>query len=526
MKLYKDNKTKIFNPVTARYVKISGAVGRRLERMTDSEYNELGAGAGAGASTEEGGVKIFSTDRTKIMNPTSGRMVAVDGSTGRKLLKMSNDEYEKLKSVQPEPKKTSSKKSYKRSEALKKVIREEQAKTIVRGVRRADELTRARQEQEVGDKLDELIEQEFGVEEEKEEAKEEAKEEVPRGHSIRDTARAVAAQEEIEEVIQEFPEVTRLPRGRTIRDIARALARGDYFELDAIARAIPPQRPAFERSVTELVPYVEQPVLERSLTEETMPSFPPRPPFQRAVTEEVPFVDQPVLERSETAETMLPSPELEQYQVPSQEGANTLDILLNVTDVLEEITEKLEQEEEAKEEEKAVGMTSQEIDDLIFNQIEDAIRLERMAEMKRIKEELKKAEEIDEQVWNDANYDLYALEPVEDDMPAYKDTWEDAVDELNELVEEEFGVEESKEEAKEQGQVFDDLTTAMGMENMGEEVKEEEKRQMTMEESIEGLRRNLMNLEFLDSGRSPYQSASSVPDPHLDAFSHIAESKK
>ena len=496
MKLYKDNKTKIFNPVTARYVKISGAVGRRLERMSDTEYNELRGGAGT--STQEGGVKIFSEDRQKIYNPKTKRMVAVDGTTGRKLLRMSNDDYEKLKSVQPEPKKTSTKKPApkKRSEALKKVIREEQAKTIVRGVRRADQIrARARQEQEVGDRLDELIEQEFGVEEEKEEAKEEAKEEVPRGHSIRDTARAVAAQEEIEEVIQENPEVTQIPRGRTIRDIARALARGDYFELDAIARAIPQPRPAFERSVTELVPFVDQPILERAETTETMPAVPDT---------------RPVLERQTT--------ELEQYQeppIPSQEGANQLDILLNVADVLDEITEKLEEQEQ---EEKAAEMVAREV--------ENNIRKERMAEMKRIKEELEKAEEIEEQVWNDANFDLYALEPVEDDTAEYKNSWEDAVDELNELVEEEFGVEESKEEAKEQGQVFDDLTTAMGQENMGEEVKEEEKRQMTAEEAIEGLRRNLMNLEFLDSGRAPYQSASSVPDPHLDAFSHIAESKK
>jgi len=495
MKLYKDNKTKIFNPVSGRYVSTTGSIGRRLERMSDAEYNELrgGAGAGAGAGTQEGGVKIFSQDQAKIYNPKTKRMVAVAGTLGRKLLKMSNEEYEKLKGAQPEPKKPAPKK---RSEALKKVIREEQAKTIVRGVRRADEIReRARQEQEVGDKLDELIEQEFGVEEEKEEAKEEAKEEVPRGHSIRDTARAVAAQEEIEEVIQENPEVTQIPRGRTIRDIARALARGDYFELDAIARAIPQPRPAFERSVTELVPFVDQPILERAETTETMPAVPDT---------------RPVLERQIT--------QLEQYEeppIPSQEGANTLDILLNVADVLDEITEKLEEQEQ---EEKAAEMVTREV--------ENNIRKERMAEMKRIKEELEKAEEIEEQVWNDANFDLYALEPVEDDTAEYKNSWEDAVDELNELVEEEFGVEESKEEAKEEGQVFDDLTTAMGQENMGE-VKEEEKRQMTAEEAIEGLRRNLMNLEFLDSGRAPYQSASSVPDPHLDAFSHIAaESKK
>ena len=56
MKLYKDNGTKIFNPETSRYVKKSGTVGRRLERMSDQEYNQLGdwAGAGAGSSIHFG----------------------------------------------------------------------------------------------------------------------------------------------------------------------------------------------------------------------------------------------------------------------------------------------------------------------------------------------------------------------------------------------------------------------------------------------------------------------------------------
>ena len=399
MKLYKDDK--IFNPETSRYVKKSGTVGRRLERMTDDEYNQLGDGAGAGASTEEGGVKEFSQDQTKILNPKTQRFVAVSGATGRKLLKMSNEDYEKLKGGAPAPKK----KPVKRSEALKQVIREQQAKTIVRGVRRSDEIMNE-------------------------------------------------ARDRIQQVVQENPEVAIIPPSRTIRDVAQALARGQMQEI--------------------------------------MP---------------VP------LERQDT--------ELEQYQEPSQEGANYLDILLNVADVLDEITEQLEEQE----------LEQEEIENILSNLVEQVIREERMAEIKNIKEELKKEQEMDEEVWNDQEYDLYALEPVQDDTPEYRNTWEDAVNRLNELVVEEFGEdgveekkeeEEAKEEAKEEGQVFDELTTAMGMDNMGEE----EKRERNIDDAIEQLGRNLMNLEFLDSGRGAYMATNTVPDPHKNAFDHIEENKK
>ena len=482
MKLYKDNRSKIFNPVSGRYVSVTGTVGRRLERMSDQEYNELNGGAGAGASAEEGGVKVFSQDRSKIMNPTSGRMVAVAGATGRKLLRMSNDDYEKLKTGAPVPKKP-----VKRSEALKRVIREQQAGVLVRGVQRADQLR------------DEARQEEVGEEERK------GEEEVPRGTSIRDTARAlVAAREEIAEIIQENPEVVIIPPSRTIRDVARALARGEMPELLAL-----------ERAVTEEIPY--QPELQRELTD---PGSRYRPPELQRQDTELEQYRPPGLQRQVTEPT-----------IPAQEGTNYLNILLNVADVLDEITQKLEEEEEAKE----VGMTAQDIDDLIFNEIQDTIKIERARELTRLtRQELKEQDLIEEEMQYVYD-DFYGLEPVEDDTADYRNAWEDAVNRLNKLVEQEFGeeekeevgVEESKEEAKEEGQVFDDLTTAMGQENMGEEVKEEEKRQMTAEEAIEGLRRNLMNLEFLDSGRAPYQSASYVPDPHLDAFSHIAaESKK
>jgi len=140
VKLYRDNNTKIFNPETGRYVKVTGAIGRRLERMSDEDYNNLAGagGAGAGAGVDEGGVKVFSADKKKILNPVSRKYVLVTGTMGRKLLRMSNDEYLQLR---PAPRQV------KPPVDLKKVIREEQAKAIVRGVRRGDEyLERFRQQ--------------------------------------------------------------------------------------------------------------------------------------------------------------------------------------------------------------------------------------------------------------------------------------------------------------------------------------------------------------------------------------------
>lgn len=143
VKIYKDG-DKIFNPETGRYVKVTGTIGRRLERMTDEEYNNLGTGAGAGASADEGGVKIFNSDKKKILNPKSNKYVLVTGTMGRKLLRMSNDEYNNLLQERPAP---APKKQVKRPVDLKKIIKEEQAKAIVRGVQRGDEyLERFRQQ--------------------------------------------------------------------------------------------------------------------------------------------------------------------------------------------------------------------------------------------------------------------------------------------------------------------------------------------------------------------------------------------
>jgi len=513
MKLYKDNGTKIFNPETGRYVKKSGTVGRRLERMTNDEYNALGAGAGAGAgaSAEEGGVKVFSNDKTKIMNPSSNRFVAVAGALGRKLLRMSNQEYTALKTGAPAPKKP-----VKRSEALQQVIREQQAGTIVRGVRRGDQVRgRARNRENPPARSIGNVAQ--ALRRDREVVQDDVPEDVaenPPARSIGNVAQALAREREVEqddirmadnppaqpvrnwdrsidgdvalaarvrEVVQENPEVAIIPPGRNIRDVANALARGGM-----------PEMLALERAVTDEIPFVDQPVLERDNTD---PSSYRPPELQRQVTE------------------------LDQYQEPSQEGASYLNILLNVADVLDEITEQLEEEEEAKE----VGMTAQDIDDLIFNEIQDTIRLERARELTRLtRQELKEQDLIEEEMQYVYD-DFYGLEPVEDDTADYRNAWEDAVKKLNELVEQEFGEEEKEEvgveEAKEEGQVFDELTRAMGMD-------EEEKRERTIDDYIEDLGRNLMNLEFLDSGRAPYQSASSVPDPHLDAFDHIAQSKK
>jgi|DEB0MinimDraft_6_1074348.scaffolds.fasta_scaffold12474_4 hypothetical protein len=154
VKLYRDNNTKIFNPETGRYVKVTGTIGRRLERMTDDQYNNLGGGAGAGAGVDEGGVKVFSADRKKVLNPQTNKFVLVTGTLGRKLLRMPNDEYNNLLlRERPAPRQV------KPPVDLKKVIREEQAKAIVRGVQRGDEyLERFRQQTvRLFDELPELI---------------------------------------------------------------------------------------------------------------------------------------------------------------------------------------------------------------------------------------------------------------------------------------------------------------------------------------------------------------------------------
>ena len=487
MKLYKDNGSKIFNPVSGRYVSVNGAIGRKLVKLSDEEYNALAGGSGSGASAEEGGVKIFSADRSKILNPSSGRFVSVSGVTGRKLLRMSNDDYEKLKTGAPVPKKP-----VKRSEALKRVIREQQAGTIVRGVQRADQLRDNPPRSTIRNVARSLVSDEArdGVDED-------VRDNYPRS-TIRNVARALRdeARDRVNEVVQENPELAIIPPRHNIRDVARAIVSDDRGLAEALARslaeeAVQPEPPVFERQVTDVDQY-RPPGLQRQDTDPG--SFRP-PELQRQITEESRYRPPAGLQRQVTEPTM-----------PAQEGTNYLKVLLTIADVLDEITEKLEEEEEQK----PVGMTAQEIDDMIFNDIQEAIRLERMAEMKRIKEELKKEEEMDEEIWNDANYDLYALEPVEDDTPVYKETWEDNIKKMNELFDEMFGIEE------------------VGVEEQKEvEQKEEEKRQLTAEEHIEAVRRNLLNLDFLDAGRAPFQSASSVPDPHLDAFSHIdAESKK
>ena len=518
MKLYKENGAKIFNPTTGRYVKKSGTIGRRLERMTDSEYNSLGAGAGAGAGAsdeEEGGVKSFSQDKTKILNPSSNRFVAVSGATGRKLLRMSNQEYTALKGGAPVPKKSVKKSSSGRSESLKKVIRDQQAGTIVRGVQRADQLRDTPPRSTIKNVARSLVSDEArdGVDED-------VRENSPPRSTIRNVARSLVsdeARDRVNEAVRENPEVAIIPPLHNIRDVARAIVSDDRGLAEALARSLAeeqvrPEPPALERQVTDVDQY-RPPGLQR---QDTDPSSYRTPELQRQITEESRYRP-PGLQRQLTDPTM-----------PAQEPSeNYLEILLTVTDAIDDIIEEIE--EEAKKEPKKVKMTYQELEDMIFDQIEEAIRVERKRELLRvIREELKEQEFI-EDVFNDPEYDLYALEPVDDDTPEYIDAWKDAVNRLNELAEEEFGVEEAKEGAKgeeEKGEakehIFDDLTTEMGMDNMGEE----QLRERTIDDSIAALRQNLMNIEFLDSGRGPYTSSSNVPDPHLDAFQHIAESKK
>lgn len=188
MKLYKDNNTSIFNPATGRYVKLTGQIGRRLERMTDEQYNALAGNEGAGAGVEEGGVKEFSADRSKIRNPGTGRMVSVTGAIGRKLVRMNNDEYTALAGAGAGAPKARRKPKEKTD--LKRVVREEQAKAIVRGVMKADEYMQRFREQ---------------------------------------TAR----------LFDELPSiVVDIPTNLSLRKLAKALINGDVNELESIAEDV------------------------------------------------------------------------------------------------------------------------------------------------------------------------------------------------------------------------------------------------------------------------------------------------
>ena len=68
-------------------------------------------------------MKRYSVDKTKIENPATGRMVLVSGKIGKKVEKMSDDEYNDLVSSY-----ALSKKDKKPSRKLKEVILKEQQK--------------------------------------------------------------------------------------------------------------------------------------------------------------------------------------------------------------------------------------------------------------------------------------------------------------------------------------------------------------------------------------------------------------
>ena len=514
VKLYRDDK--IFNPETGRYVKLTGTIGRRLERMSDEQYNNLGGGAGAGAGADEGGVKIFNVDRTKIKNPKSNRFVNVSSTLGRKLLRMSNDEYLNLRT----PGKPT--KPGKPRVDLKQVIREEQAKAIVRGVRKGDEYARRIQEQQ---------EQEVGAEEEKE------------APAPAPAVLPAEVRERIEDVIEENPALVIIPPTRNIRDIARQLA----------ARRPPVQRRRTAREMIELerADTIEEryreprPLLERDTTEEVMPSRrgltrerteeekykEPRPLLERELTEEVtPAEPRGDIEEDEKTEEYIQPEEREYYDSFIQaaeeiesiaddvgvEETKEVDVGVEETKevdvaVEEAVFEAIRNERETLLSEIEESLESEggfeDITDILeseqINNLEDniteEIRRQRMEMLNNLyqnaKAQAREDEEFEEEKWDGIMDDLYGLEPVEDDTQKYKKKYDKFTLKMLNMLENTLWDYDEKE---------DDITS---------------------EEAIEDAGLRLLNLD-INSGRGAYQAHTSNPSPHVDAFQHIEESKK
>ena len=459
VKLYKDDK--IFNPETGRYVKITGTIGRRLQRMSDEEYNNLGGGAGAGAGVEEGGVKEIRDG--KIKNPSTGRMVMLTSTLGRRLVRMSNEEYTALfpparparparpgrpdrparpgrpdrpgrpgrpdrpvrpvRPARPEP------------IDLALIRRTEQARAIVRGVQRADEYMRRYREQVVNlfNELPNVVLDEVAV--------------VPVDQNIRDTARLLMR------LLEEM---------RDNIEIERQEDRN------------------LERQETEVERY--EPRIEGLERDETISDLPEE-------------LRRMVLERAPTGEERFVAPRARTDTEDTEEYIQPEEALLEVAERLKDVVSDAESE----------GVEESKIEDVIVEQIQQARR-------NRLDEIFNNAQEGDlstEEEWDAIFKELYELEPVEDDKKTFRQTWEEFADDLEKMFDEmlaeekEVGVEEEKEEQKQEEEkedVDDELTRLMGLDEATLDL-------------------------IMNSGRGAHTTTTHVPDPHLSAFEHIERKK-
>jgi len=579
VKLYKDG-DKIFNPETGRYVKVNGAIGRRLERMSDEQYNNLGTGAGAGAGVEEGGVKKFSADKKKILNPKSNKMVSVTGTTGRKLLKMSNDEYSAILRERERPAPKRQVKPVKPPVDLKKVIKEEQAKAIVRGVKKGDEYMRRFREEtaRLFNELPEVVIDEIIA--------------VPPTHNIRDIARMLIKPPTLqrEKTVEGPPPIPTLERERTVPEMVRTytgetipyVPRSRSSSLDTIPYVPRSRSSTLDTIDLEVISNVSENInaLVQNLEDE----------FDVGVEEskiEDVIVDNIRDERMKQIEQMMKDYETDRQKFDNEDWKDFGDALNELEPVEDDKPEYKPLWESAMEAYKQTVKT-------LFGTGSGDERMKQLELM--LNDYYTEGENFDQEDWKDFGIALEDIEPVEQDTDEYKVLWETAADiykkntktsgsptqddELTRLLgyadeddsedERMKQIQEMVEDALTDGENFDQeewqmfVTELYALEpkeddkpeykalwetamdaykkNKPEMKKADEQKFDTIyglysEDDLREMglvpgatpRRDVMSdeefLNILNSGRGAYVATSNVPDPHLSAFEHIQKHK-
>jgi len=565
VKLYSENNTKIFNPETGRYVKVTGTIGRRLQRMSDEQYNNLAGAAGAGAGladVNEGGVKKFSGDKKKILNPKSNKFVSVTGTLGRKLLKMNNEEYSALgagagadagagapkKRVKPAPKRQVKPKP---DVDLKKVIREEQAKAIVRGVKKADEYMRRFQEQvaELFNELPEQVVDEIIA--------------IPPTHNIRDIARMIIRPPTLQreqtdegpaaiptlERERTVPEMVRTYTGETIPYVPRSRSSSlDTIDLELISNVSENIDALVKNLEDEFDVGVEESKIEDVIVDNI------RNQRRDRLNEIINNAKEGELNTEEQWDEVFK--ELYELEPVKDDDKTFTGAWEEFADELEKIFDEMlvEEKEKEKEKDKEKEQKMKQINDMlndyyregdtfdneVWQDFADALNEIRPLEqdsdeykalwetameaykkntktspsqderMKKLELMMKDYEtdrhKFDNEDWKDFGIALEDIEPVEQDTDEYKALWETAADIY-----------------KKNTKSRDELTRLLGYadedDDTDEDTDEDEDEQIP--EALEAFFNNLQ----LNPGRGAYMSTSHVPDPHVSAFEHIEKHK-
>ena len=538
VKLYKDG-DKIFNPETGRYVKVNGAIGRRLERMSDEQYNNLGTGAGAGAGVEEGGVKKFSADKKKILNPKSNKMVSVTGTTGRKLLKMSNDEYSAILRERERPAPKRQVKPVKPPVDLKKVIKEEQAKAIVRGVKKGDEYMRRFREEtaRLFNELPEVVIDEIIA--------------VPPTHNIRDIARMLIKPPTLqrEKTVEGPPPIPILERERTVPEMIRTytgetipyVPRSRSSTLDTIPYVPRSRSSTLDTIDLEVISNVSENInaLVQNLEDE----------FDVGVEEskiEDVIVDNIRDERMKQIEQMMKDYETDRHKFDNEDWKDFGDALNELEPVEDDKPEYKPLWESAMEAYKQTVKT-------LFGTGSGDERMKQLELM--LNDYYTEGENFDNEDWKDFGIALEDIEPVEQDTDEYKALWETAADiykkntktsrdELTRLLgydDEDDDTDEDEEMPEWAEAIFNKFGRGSSSQDERMKKADEEKfdtiHGLYSEEELRGMglgpdtvaRRDVMSdeefLNLLNSGRGVYMTTSRVPDPHVSAFEHIEKHK-